>query len=34
VIQHYSMAAMLEAYLALYDELRQQKLGRPQTRIH
>lgn len=28
VIQRYSMAAMLDAYLALYDELCRQKLGR------
>lgn len=34
VIQKYSMAAMLEAYLALYDELRRQKLGRPAAQIH
>ncbi|WP_229507375.1 TIGR03088 family PEP-CTERM/XrtA system glycosyltransferase [Pseudoduganella rivuli] len=34
VIQHYSMAAMLDSYLALYDELRQQKLGRPAARVH
>lgn len=34
VIQKYSMAAMLDAYLALYDELRRQKLGRPAARIH
>ncbi|SFU47148.1 TIGR03088 family PEP-CTERM/XrtA system glycosyltransferase [Pseudoduganella namucuonensis] len=28
VIQHYSMAAMLDAYVALYDALREQKTGR------